>query len=360
MLVIMLFLCFFVRQIDEADSSNDKKSEKMLLKNHLDIIGRNEPIQRKARFWQSYVRALKGTDDMRAPEQTHYSRYPTRGVFRPLLSTDFPTWPSHKSIYDDPIHAGDRISVPGYRYLPISRDIYGISPRNIYPHHYSSTERYPPHGLLRRWLRPRPAPRSKSVDADEDLDQAKSKQPLKGVFDDFLFPDFEDLWLPRRRILFHEDPLKALRAEEAHDARLASIESLFPVQYRHPWMYKPRQPQPKTKITPPEYQPPRKSPSETVGQYFNYAGQPIYSRGGYTRRPLIQMLEPSPLMPKSMITRDPWWHEFPELRPFNPLTNWANAPFYLRDSFLSPVKRNYLWADHPVRPFAANPFWWLR
>ncbi|XP_039294274.1 uncharacterized protein LOC111049206 isoform X10 [Nilaparvata lugens] len=302
MLVIMLFLCFFVRQIDEADSSNDKKSEKMLLKNHLDIIGRNEPIQRKARFWQSYVRALKGTDDMRAPEQTHYSRYPTRGVFRPLLSTDFPTWPSHKSIYDDPIHAGDRISVPGYRYLPISRDIYGISPRNIYPHHYSSTERYPPH-----------------------------------------------------------DPLKALRAEEAHDARLASIESLFPVQYRHPWMYKPRQPQPKTKITPPEYQPPRKSPSETVGQYFNYAGQPIYSRGGYTRRPLIQMLEPSPLMPKSMITRDPWWHEFPELRPFNPLTNWANAPFYLRDSFLSPVKRNYLWADHPVRPFGKDyyHFWHL-
>jgi hypothetical protein len=31
----------------------------MMLKNHLDIIGRNEPIQRKAKFWQSYVRALK-------------------------------------------------------------------------------------------------------------------------------------------------------------------------------------------------------------------------------------------------------------------------------------------------------------
>jgi hypothetical protein len=32
----------------------------MMLKNHLDLIGRNEPIQRKAKFWQSYVRALKG------------------------------------------------------------------------------------------------------------------------------------------------------------------------------------------------------------------------------------------------------------------------------------------------------------
>jgi hypothetical protein len=33
----------------------------MLLKTHLDIISRNEPIQRKARFWTSYMRALKGT-----------------------------------------------------------------------------------------------------------------------------------------------------------------------------------------------------------------------------------------------------------------------------------------------------------
>jgi len=117
----------------------------MLLHNHLDMIGRNEPIQRKAKFWQSYVRALKGTDDMRAPEMTHYSRYPsTRGMYKPL--TDFPSWPSFKSMYDDPIHASERISVPGYRYLPISRETYGLSPRNIYPHHYSSLDRYPRHG----------------------------------------------------------------------------------------------------------------------------------------------------------------------------------------------------------------------
>lgn len=31
-----------------------------MFKNHLDMIGRNEPIQRKAKFWQSYVRSLKG------------------------------------------------------------------------------------------------------------------------------------------------------------------------------------------------------------------------------------------------------------------------------------------------------------
>lgn len=39
---------------------NTKTQDKMLLKSHLDMIGRNEPIQRKAKFWQSYVRALKG------------------------------------------------------------------------------------------------------------------------------------------------------------------------------------------------------------------------------------------------------------------------------------------------------------
>lgn len=29
-------------------------------RSNLDMIGRNEPITRKAKFWQSYVRALKG------------------------------------------------------------------------------------------------------------------------------------------------------------------------------------------------------------------------------------------------------------------------------------------------------------
>merc|ERR1711967_52620 len=109
-----------------------------MLKNHLDMIGRNEPVQRKAKFWQSYVRALKGTDDMRAPEQSHYSRLPSRGVFRPVLNVDYPTWPSIKSIYDDPIHPSERINVPGYRYVPVSRETYGISPRNLCPHNYNS------------------------------------------------------------------------------------------------------------------------------------------------------------------------------------------------------------------------------
>lgn len=116
-----------------------------MLKQHLDMIGRNEPIQRKAKFWQSYVRALKGTDDMRAPEVTHY--HPPSRYYRPYGS-DYPTWPSFKSIYDDPVNPHERINVPGYRYLPISRETYGISPRNIAPHHYPHYERpYPRVGI---------------------------------------------------------------------------------------------------------------------------------------------------------------------------------------------------------------------
>lgn len=87
--------------------------------------------------------SLPGTDDMRAPDS--YRR--PHGIFRPLVTSDFPEltqWPHSKSIYDDPIHPGDRINVPGYRYNPVSRETYGQSPRNLYPHHFSSTDRYRP------------------------------------------------------------------------------------------------------------------------------------------------------------------------------------------------------------------------
>lgn len=36
------------------------------------------------------------------------------------------------TIYDEPSTAAGRITVPGYRYLPVHRETYGYSPRNIY------------------------------------------------------------------------------------------------------------------------------------------------------------------------------------------------------------------------------------
>ncbi|GLH07516.1 Putative myofilin isoform a [Gryllus bimaculatus] len=100
------------------------------------------------------------------------------------------------------------------------------------------------------------------------------------------------------------------------------------------------------------YTPPPEAPSEKQVA-FNYAGQPIYTRGGITRRPLSELLEPLTSLPMSRITRDPWWWEYPELRPYvSPWSLPSHAPFYLRDSYLSPVKRSYLWSKHPIRPFA--------
>ncbi|XP_065210222.1 uncharacterized protein Mf [Planococcus citri] len=265
-----------------------------MLKQHLDMIGRNEPVQRKAKFWQSYVRALKGTDDMRAPEQTHYSKYPTRGIFRPVLNVDYPTWPSLKSIYDDPVHPSERINVPGYRYLPISRETYGISPRNLYPQNYSS---------------------------------------------------------PRYEPTKTDPPFKALNDWNDHLNRLAELDNLFPKKY--PPLHK--------SMTPPRelYVPrtrPRsiyEDPMRALG--YNYAGQPIYTRP-LPPRPLREMFEPNTRVPISRFVRDPWWWDYPELKPFEPPNHggYKPSPFYLRDSYLSPVKRTYLWGHHPIRPFSQH------
>jgi hypothetical protein len=42
------------------------------------------------------------------------------------------------------------------------------------------------------------------------------------------------------------------------------------------------------------------------------------------------------------------------LRPFSTYNPWGKSPFYLRDSYLSPVKRTYLWDKHPIRPFGKS------
>ena len=81
------------------------------------------------------------------------------------------------------------------------------------------------------------------------------------------------------------------------------------------------------------------------------AGVPIYTRGGYVRRPLSELFEPSTSLPMSRLARDPWWWDYPSLRPYTLPYGWNKSPFYLRDSYLSPVKRTYLWGQHPIRPF---------
>lgn len=100
-----------------------------MFKNHLEMIGRNETPSKKAKFWQSYIRSLKGSEDIRAhetPKPRAYSAY-----------VDSP--PAYRSIFDEPATPSERIHSLGYRYQPVSRDTYGYSPRAIYDHHYSRT-----------------------------------------------------------------------------------------------------------------------------------------------------------------------------------------------------------------------------
>lgn len=136
-----------------------------MFKQHLEMIGRNETPSKKAKFWQSYVRSLKGkctrphatrhaphahffipmrsnmllhcylytsigSDDIRAHETPK-----VRPTWRPLSS--YNELPSLRSIYDEPSTASERITGAGYRYLPVHRETYGYSPRPIYSHHYN-------------------------------------------------------------------------------------------------------------------------------------------------------------------------------------------------------------------------------
>jgi hypothetical protein len=96
---------------------------------HFQMIGMNEPIQRKAKFWTSYVRALKGTEDMRAEEGSVPSRRRPFSEMPDLFPRMFDDMLPTPSTED----ANARIRAPGYRYQPVSRETYGYSPRSFQP-----------------------------------------------------------------------------------------------------------------------------------------------------------------------------------------------------------------------------------
>jgi len=95
-------------------------------RSHFDMISMHEPVQRKAKFWTSYVRALKGTEDMRAEEGVPLRRRPYSEIpdLFPRMFDDMLPTPSTED-------ANARIRAPGYRYQPVSRETYGYSPRPI-------------------------------------------------------------------------------------------------------------------------------------------------------------------------------------------------------------------------------------
>lgn len=123
-----------------------------MFKQHLEMIGRNETPSKKAKFWQSYIRSLKGNISYSACPSEMQNWWEQKKYFPHLKGSDDirahdapktrPTWrsevsPTFRSIYDEPATASERISGAGYRYLPVHRDTYGYSPRAIYTHHYN-------------------------------------------------------------------------------------------------------------------------------------------------------------------------------------------------------------------------------
>ncbi|XP_029710567.1 uncharacterized protein LOC109406624 isoform X2 [Aedes albopictus] len=88
-----------------------------MFKNHLAMIGMNETPNKKAKFWQSYIRSLKGSDDIRAH--------------------DGPTWRNRPILLLNELDTpAGRVQSPGYHYSPVHRETYGYSPRPIYDHQY--------------------------------------------------------------------------------------------------------------------------------------------------------------------------------------------------------------------------------
>merc|ERR1712241_827022 len=85
----------------------------------LDLYTSNSNLTHKAKFWCNYVGALKGSQDLRAPEEAvirtmHPSIVET-------LPEDFPGLIPLTPVLPD---ANDRILTPGFNYNPVHTEIY--------------------------------------------------------------------------------------------------------------------------------------------------------------------------------------------------------------------------------------------
>merc|ERR1712072_1391563 len=116
------------------------KKHSGLGKMHLDLYTSNSALTHKAKFWCNYVCALKGSQDLRAPDEhlirsIHPSIVETLPEAFPDLKHEFSRLESQ--MFDRPKRPGlapltpvlpdanDRIHTPGYAYNPVHTEIYG-------------------------------------------------------------------------------------------------------------------------------------------------------------------------------------------------------------------------------------------
>merc|ERR1712234_31885 len=106
----------------------------------LDSYTQNISLTQKARFWSNYVSALKGSQDLRAPEECRVRTW--HPSILETLPSDFPDLKHEfgkleSQMFDRPRRSGsmpptpvlpdarDRIFTAGYAYLPVHTEIYG-------------------------------------------------------------------------------------------------------------------------------------------------------------------------------------------------------------------------------------------
>ncbi|KAK9721319.1 Myofilin [Popillia japonica] len=232
-----------------------------MFKNHLEMIGRNETASKKAKFWQSFVRSLKGSDDIRASDSIR-----PRSLFRPL--SDYPeflsTWPSAS----DHAASSDRSAIipnssphghTASRSTTIQSRLLIASPYQATDTiHFIVTHRYRPVYHITK-LKP--------FDADkawrDHLDRVSKREP--SVFHTTYPFSRYPLYLVYSKRPAPPTPVDPHRDWLDHLDRMGLLDRLSNL-----W---PRYSSP-TPIKPSEWAP---RPSEVA---YNYAGQPIYSRSG--------------------------------------------------------------------------------
>ncbi|XP_037038690.1 uncharacterized protein LOC119076126 isoform X1 [Bradysia coprophila] len=278
-----------------------------MFKQHLEMIGRNETPSKKAKFWQSYIRSLKGSDDIRAHEAPK-----TRPTWRSEVS------PTFRSIYDEPATASERISGAGYRYLPVHRDTYGYSPRAIYTHHYN---------------RPASSYENKTYDADKAWNEHLER--MKEI--ERRYPSRYGLYLkdkPSAAVvpLEYEPEDKPIRSGPSNrNARATSVPPLnAPTVRASSVPPPPDRGQRATSLAPldpflSEYEPnvPSLSPTPVKLRIwgprnsevaYDNDGSPIFRPGFAPYNSLNNLLNPRSAA--SPFTKDPFWYDLGDLKPF--------------------------------------------
>lgn len=88
------------------------------------------------------------------------------------------------------------------------------------------------------------------------------------------------------------------------------------------------------------------------GQQYS-SGLPLRTRGGDYRTPPAGFYNQdiNPYRTGAGITRDPWWWSFPHLKPIT-YSSYPYRNYIPAHSYLSPVKRTYVWNTRPHRPYS--------